>query len=341
MDRQVEQCLRCGHDLGLGRFCVSCGHPQGAPVDDARTTAERPAVSSTPAERAPAARTTPTAPQPPPPAHELPRAARFPLFADEIAPTPAPPPTPPPNPAPHPSPHPPHRRRTAGLGRAAATVAVLALLAIGGVLVLNASGDATDPTLLEVALPPEPPAPTDPAPGGPAPTPSPGTGGVDPQDAAAVDVARLARATPPDTAGPSRDVRGNAVRYEAFNMLDAQADTAWRMPGDASGQEIVFRLDAPTTLVGVGLINGYAKVDPGYDGYRANRRITAVEWVLADGTVIPQDLTDDLGLQSVPVDGVLSDTVTLRIVSVTEPAPGADGRDYTAISDVALVGVPA
>ncbi len=124
-------------------------------------------------------------------------------------------------------------------------------------------------------------------------------------------------------------------------MLDGQSDTAWRMAGDASGREIVFRLESPTAITSVGLINGYAKVDPGYDGYQANRRITSVEWVFDDGTTVAQDLADDLALQSTPVDGVVSATVTLRIVSVSGPAKGPSGRDYTAISEISLVGTPA
>jgi len=345
----APRCLSCGHDLGIGRFCVNCGHPKDAPVEaPVDSTAERPAVR----------------PIPPPPVHEPPRPARFPLFADEAAAggsttgstggsaaDAGQPPAPTPTAAPPPASG--HRRpRSAAPWWALGVVAAILLFGGGGVLLVTSSlGDddatASDPATAPASTPspsPSPGASDDPAPqpsASTAPGESPSPDDTDDGDDAPVDLASSAEATPPDTAAPSRDVNGNAVRYEAFNMLDGQADTAWRMPGDASGGEIVFRLDSPATLVGVGLINGYAKVEPGYDGYAANRRIKAVEWVFADGTVVPQKLGDDLALQGVKVDQIETDTVTLRIVKVSKPAKGPAGRDYTAISDVALVGTPA
>lgn len=348
----APRCVSCGHTLGIGRFCVNCGHPKDAPVagpvdepvagpidEPVDSTAERPAVG----------------PIPPPPVHEAPRPARFPLFADEpagrgsaedwAADAGRPP-------APTPTAAPPaasgHRRpRSTAPWWALGVVAAILLFGGGGVLLVTSSlGD--DETARDPATAPAPtPSPSageseDPE-SAPAPSPAPTEPGdtSTPGDDEPVDLASSAEATPPETAAPSRDVSGNAVRYEAFNMLDGEPDTAWRMPGDASGREIVFRLDSPATLVGVGLINGYAKVEPGYDGYAANRRIKAVEWVFPDGTVVPQKLDEDLGLQGVEVDGIQADTVTLRILKVSQPAKGPAGRDYTAISDVALVGTPA
>lgn len=29
---RVTTCARCGHELGIGRFCLNCGHPAGEPV---------------------------------------------------------------------------------------------------------------------------------------------------------------------------------------------------------------------------------------------------------------------------------------------------------------------
>ncbi len=35
----MTSCVRCGHELGIGRFCLNCGHPVGepAPAQDAVT----------------------------------------------------------------------------------------------------------------------------------------------------------------------------------------------------------------------------------------------------------------------------------------------------------------
>ncbi|CAN5129559.1 hypothetical protein BH09ACT12_BH09ACT12_03520 [soil metagenome] len=357
MDRQVESCLSCGHALGIGRFCVNCGHPKDVSLaENGPATATNPTAPPVPPSPSPSPSASPTQasprPVPPPPGHEPPGPARFPLFADE-SPSPAAHRGRTSEPAPQPAPAPPDRfpleqvghrgRRASRWWWIVAAAAVIVLLGVGGTLLISGSdgdspGDAAGaPDTPEVSAPTGSPSDsTDP-------TPSESVSeGDDPTDDSPVDVASLADAPTPNTAPPSRDVDGNAVRYEAFNMLDGQPDTAWRMPGDGSGQEIVFQLQSPMTITEVGLINGYAKVDPGYDGYPANRRITRVEWVFGDGTVVAQDLSDDdLNLQDVEIDDVVSDTVTLRILEVSKPAKGPSGRDYTAISDVALVGTPA
>jgi hypothetical protein len=117
------------------------------------------------------------------------------------------------------------------------------------------------------------------------------------------------------------------------------------MPGDGSGEVIEFRLRERTRLTRVGRVNGYAKVvadgQDRVDWYPQNRRITAVEWAFDDGTTVSQDLALESGMQVLRIDAETTRTVRLRIVSVTEPAAGPLGRDYTPISDVALVGAPA
>lgn len=158
------------------------------------------------------------------------------------------------------------------------------------------------------------------------------------------DVARFATATVPDTAPPNLDVDGNQVRYEARNMLDGVPETCWRMPGDGSGSEITIQLAEPTVLSRVGLINGYAKSATGADGselnwYTGNRRIQAVEWVFDDGTVLSQNLTETRQMQSIEVDEIVTSTIRLRLLSVSAPGTGQAARDYTAISDLTIVGV--
>ncbi len=343
MARQVEPCLSCGHGVGIGRFCVSCGHPEPdrtSGVSGVSGVPEASGVSEHRSRRVPVS---------PPPVYEAPPPARYPLFADEtgdgsstarqataeppagLAETTVGPVTRPTSHQPRPD-----RRRSVGPWWIAAAVVAVMLLGAGGWRALgdpdpdpaasDGSDSGSDSGSVSPTTVPVEPAPDDARKEG---------GQVD-----LLDLTRLVSASPPGTAAPSRDVRGNAVRYEAFNMLDGQPDTAWRTVGDASGQEVVFGLDGPTRITQVGLLNGYAKVEPGYDGYAANRRITSVEWVFADGTVVPQTLGDNLTVQSIPLDGVVSDTVTLRILTVTDPAAGPTGRDYTAISDVRVVGSP-
>ena len=158
-----------------------------------------------------------------------------------------------------------------------------------------------------------------------------------------VDLARLATAVVPATAEPNQDLSGNMVRYEGRNMLDGVPETCWRMPGDAAGEEIVFRLDEPTALTSVGLINGYAKSATdgrgrALDWYHGNRRVLRVQWIFDDGTTLDQTLRDTATMQRLRIRSVTTETVRLRLVTVSLPGTGPAARNYTPISDVALIG---
>jgi hypothetical protein len=305
----MDSCAACGHPVGDGRFCTHCG----APVDDWRTgTAERPAVPG---------------PAPAPVAGDGPR---YPLFADEA---PAfPPPgsaSAAPGPATAPLPAQPRADRAADapdeparrpmLPWVAGAVGLLLLAVLGTWLVVRATGDGGAES---------PGRTTSTSPG------SPGSGD---------ELARTATADVPRTAPPNQDVSGNMVRYEARNMLDGVAQTCWRMPGDGTGEEIVLHLPGRSELTSVGLVNGYAKVAHDASGrtldwYHGNRRITRVEWVFDDGSTVRQSFGDSRRLQTMSVDHVSTRTVRLRLLSVSDPGTGRAARDYTAISDVSLVG---
>jgi hypothetical protein len=350
----METCSRCGHTLGIGRFCVNCGHPRGEATSDARAdgddwrtgTAERPATPTGPAGPSPAPPTqiapapeSPWGPAAPPPAYETPSAARYPMYADEPAPTstPSTPSTPFVPAAWEPAPSGGRLGQRSVVPWFLVGVAVLLVAVIGIVLLIGSDDD--EPTASD--LPGTVPSSSETGGGG---SEGPTEPSSDPTSetppAGESDLARSATAIAPATAPPSRDVDGNAVRYEARNMLDGQAFTAWRAPGDLAGQTIAFTFDEEVVLSSVGMINGYAKSDPGYDGYTANRRVLEVEWVFTDGTVVEQTLGDSRELQTVPVDAVTT-AVELRIVRVSRPGRGDSGRDFTAISEVTLVGAPA
>ena len=134
------------------------------------------------------------------------------------------------------------------------------------------------------------------------------------------------------------------MAYPPANMLDDDLATAYRMPGDASGETVVFTLPEEAEISEVGLVNGYAKKDAGgsrtVDWYPLNRRILKVEWVFDDGTTIPQDLRTEPVLQTIVVDKVRTSTISLRILEVSPPGAGALRKNATAISDVLLRGTP-
>ena len=128
-------------------------------------------------------------------------------------------------------------------------------------------------------------------------------------------------------------------------MLDGRADTCWRMAGDGTGVELTFQLAGPTTMTRVGMINGYAKnaVVGGrnLNWYVGNRRVLSAQWVFDDGTTVDQPLGATKKMQTIDLGGpVTTSVVRLHLVAVSSPGTGRSARDYTAVSEVTLVGTP-
>jgi hypothetical protein len=265
----------------------------------------------------------PPPPPPAPPAQPTGYAGRFPLYADEVGPGQQLIPTR------HDGEH--RSRRHVGWIVLAAALAVALL---GSVLMLTGGDDDPADDIARNASSGEQggETPEPPADGG-------GTDGADDPD----DLAPHTRVTGPKPLKPGTDLNGNRVAYPASNMLDDDPETAYRMPGDASGAVITFTLPQETTIDGIGLVNGYAKLDTSggqtVDWYAKNRRITAVEWVFDDGTTVSQDLSgSDPDLQTIGIDRVSTKTIELRIISVSEPGPQPRSRNTTAISDILIHG---
>jgi hypothetical protein len=227
---------------------------------------------------------------------------------------------------------------------------VMVLVAVGGVWLLF-SGD--DGSAADTAPPPsvsskiganQSPTPRSTAPQTSAPD-EPST-----SDSAAagdpVEVAGQATAQAPRSAPPNVDAFGNRTTYVAGNMLDGSPSTCWRMAGDGTGASLTFRLAASTTLTRVGMINGYAKNalvgGRKLDWYAGNRRVLSARWVFDDGTTLDQPLRNTRRMQTIDLPTpVTTSTVTLTLVSVGPPGTGRSARDYTAVSEVSLMGTPA
>jgi hypothetical protein len=352
----MSVCTQCGQPLGVGRFCTNCGHPvdESGPVseetsvavDEWRTdTAERPAVQEvehTIRRQRPILPPPVTTPSEPP---------RYPLFADEAPPRDgraggamgagaAPPDQVTPTQAfRHVGDRPP--RRSVGWVPWAAGAVVLLLMTLIGVWLLLSGGDDGSPAADDTTASDT----TEPSPDTSEPEPSDeggqGTGSAGKPE----DISRTATASAPKTAPPGEDVDGNVVRFDARQMLDGVPETAWRMAGDGTGDTLTFALPGPTAITEVGMINGYAKTstDGGrrLDWYDGNRRVLAVEWIFDDGTAVEQDLDETRNLQTVQVSDVTTETVKVRLVEVSKPGGGPAGRNYTAVSEVALFGRPA
>lgn len=332
-------CTNCGHELGIGRFCTNCGQPiagrhAGAPASPAQE-----AVTTPPAPPAPPA---PSAgsllgPTPPP--------ARFPLYADSVAgPRPSAPPaptavatpaSPPTNPADD------ARGRIGWLVAMIVGVTAIIAVVVGLVMVLDdGNGDRTaeDPgpgNTVEVdrgednrgqGKGGEPQSPD--------PSAEPGPVG----DATSL----IRRIKVPGTAPASTDAQtGEPVTFEADHLNDDDETTCWRVAGDATGGTLTVKFDEPVQVSEVGMVNGYAKSYPGYDGYRLNRRVLEVSWVFDDGTSVTQELGEDRAMQSMPVTPTWTKRLTIEIVEVSPPGEGPLGKDYTAISELLIEGATA
>lgn len=335
----VDTCVACGAELGVGRFCLNCGHRIGVPAPVR--------LEQAPAPSSPTVTATAPAPVVPP--------------VQAADPTPVPPTSPPDvvpdEPGPPPSRRPtwdPHEdllpyeevddvdgdlpvRGLAWLGwvLGAALLVGLAFLLLQ---VFDTDGDeaATDPAdgVTGTSQAPDPSAePTD---GSPEPTDdgSEAPAGV----GKALDLARGATFEVPGTAPPTTDFDGNLVAYEASQMGDGNLATAWRTAGDATGETITVTLTEPGVVTRVGLVNGYAKQVAGVDWYPNNRRTIAVTWGFDDGSSIEQTFAELPEMQRLKVPPVETATVTITITAVTPPGAGSLGRDYTAISEVSVTG---
>lgn len=310
----MNYCTNCGAGLGLGRFCTNCGAPVAPPAE---RTAPRPTVAPDAAS-----------------------GSRYPLFADQVGtsvrgwpavsePVSAPPPpvAPPLAPLPTPSPHR-GRRGNGALWILLLLVAMLAAAVIGVWLATRGSDDG------------EPGGSPDRS---PSVTQGGGSGSDQPElPGAGIDLSEDASVDGPEPVRPGVDLAGNPVTYPASNLLDDDTETAYRMPGDATGAVIRFALPEEGTVTAVGLVNGYAKSDSRggrtVDWYAKNRRVLKVEWRFDDGTTVVQDLLQNPRLQVEEIPAEVTSTIELRILEVSPPGTGALAKNVTAISDVLIHG---
>ena len=230
-------------------------------------------------------------------------------------------------------------RRQAGRVIAVFSVALVAAVGIAAWWLLKPDEDTT--TTVQAAPTRSTPAATPSADPEPVSAP-PATAEATPTVQYPTGVLVPSKVTAPSTSPDSADSAGRTTTYRAANVLDGDPSTAWRTEGNASGSTLQFSFDSPVRITEVGLVNGFAKVDPhdGTDRYTQGRRVLAVTWTFTTPTgpvTVQQQLRDgDRALQRVPVPAVEASSVALTVDSVTRP--GAGGRfDRTAISDVQFV----
>jgi hypothetical protein len=318
MDGQTERCAHCGTPATEGRYCTNCGAELGTAPTNPRVfpsptdTAERVYDFPTAAYAA----TTPAAPSP-----------TYRRTAEPVVPGSG------------------HRRpRGPGPGLwVGVAVAMVVVLLLGGFLLLRGGGgDGSAGASSTPAIVPSTDAasstPSSPDSSPTAPSSSPTVRVTGPP----TNVAGFAQASVPRHAPAGLDFGGRRVTYMAANLVDGRNDTCWRVVGDATGTVLTFRLDQPTRLTRVGLVNGYSKIayshNRPYDWYKGNRRVLSAEWVFDDGSKVSQSFIADRAMQQQAITPVTTRVVRLRITSVSPPGKGRAARNDTAISEVLLLG---
>jgi hypothetical protein len=113
--------------------------------------------------------------------------------------------------------------------------------------------------------------------------------------------------------------------------------TAWRCPGSAVGQQLVYDFGRSVTLTAVGLVPGYAEVDPmdGTDRFAESRTVTAVKWRFDDRRMHRQTISSPgPGMVSVDLPRAVSTSeVVLEIAAPgTTPRSGTSCRSATSSS---------
>lgn len=155
----------------------------------------------------------------------------------------------------------------------------------------------------------------------------------------AADLAPLLSVRVLSVAPPSTDSSNQPVSYGSENLIDRDPATAWRMEGDGSGTVVLFELPRPMSITHVGLVNGYAKLDPatGENRYRQGRRVLQVTWELVGVRSVTQRLTDQKQTtQGLDLRPTTVSAIKLHLDRVT--TPGDRRFDYTQLSEVEIDG---
>jgi len=339
-------CPACGRVNTVGRtFCQSCGArlPAGAARVPPAAMAQRPP----PAPPPPASR---PAPVPAPPVPVVLPAVPAPALPPVPPTLPAIPPEPPTiQPAPRAGAGP-GGSRTLSVGAIIVIVVLLAIVGIGGFLVLGGGGSAT-----ASASPAATAGPT------PAPAAAPtGETSSEPTAEASVEPspeptpAPTAETTPaPTPAGPPIGITitkaaastENGSQFTAAKAIDGSPLTAWTEGArDAEGQWLEITIP-PTAVTRIVFSAG---VQASRDAYDGNPRPKNVTIAFDGGTPIPLALTDTFGQQRVEIPAELGITAatTIRITIIDAFAArktGYAGSPTTAVgfSEMHVFGVPA
>ncbi|MBK9713503.1 MAG: protein kinase [Kouleothrix sp.] len=140
---------------------------------------------------------------------------------------------------------------------------------------------------------------------------------------------------------PGIDSQHNPVSYDPANVADGESDTAWRVDGDGGGAWIELGFASEVRVTKVGIIPGYAKVDPfdGTDRFSQNRVVRRVRLEFSGGASQEATFAQQRAMQFVELPAPVRTHLVRVVILETYPPPeGEAGRDFTPISEVAVQG---
>ncbi len=163
-------------------------------------------------------------------------------------------------------------------------------------------------------------------------------------DSSLLSNARVSASRPSSQPAPDAG-NGTKFTYEPEKAIDGRADTAWRCDGDGIGEWLEISFQRKVTLTSIGIIPGFAKIDPydHTDRYAQNRRISAVRYIFDDGSHF--DKTFDTGVssrsaQTLGLPGVSTGHVRITILDskLGEATNGQIALNQIAISEITVSG---
>lgn len=133
-----------------------------------------------------------------------------------------------------------------------------------------------------------------------------------------------------------RSASGRRIDFQGPQAVDGRPGTAWRCKGDGVGRTLVITMKGVQRIAAVGLIPGFAAVDPitGADGFATDRRVLRVRWALGGRTGIQTLNPARPNLQLLRIPPTRAGVLTMTILATT-----AARTDVFAVSDVAVYGV--
>jgi hypothetical protein len=138
-----------------------------------------------------------------------------------------------------------------------------------------------------------------------------------------------------------QDAAGNEVAYQPEFAVDGDPQTGWQCQGDGAGETLELDLGGAARVTRVGLIPGYAKVDPhdGREWYPLFRRLTEVRWHFDSGEPVSQQLDPDPEVRDLQTLELPEprETSSLRLEVVSSTRGDTADRSVIAVSDIEVL----